>query len=235
MRASIALLLLLTAGCAGYDVPRPEDFERLKLGSTPTPPGSLRLRVHLSLDSRWLAGEFDGVVIGQSEPVPVARIQLFGDLGPKMIDVLARPELILGYFPQNREGIGAVLPDQATPHPLLFLGVTVLEDLARVGEERVLGIREEDDGWWLNLKPLVPGMRVELRRDANGRTLERRFKWMYGVGWTERWSSPQECRISASGVEIHVRLLESEPLDQPPSTAFKLTVPSDVRMSGARR
>jgi hypothetical protein len=38
------------------------------------------------------------------------RLQLFGDLGPKMLDLLARPDRIAGYFPQTREGVDCALP-----------------------------------------------------------------------------------------------------------------------------
>ena len=229
MRRLLSVLLLLT-GCSSYETPTAADFRRLNL-SPPAPPAATPIRVRISLDSRWLAGEFDGVVIARSGPSPVARIQLFGDLGPKMIDLLARPERVTGYFPQAREGLDVRLPDQATPHPLLFLGVNLLEDLADIDEARVLGVQERDDGWWLDLKPLVPGMRCEALRGRDGRILERRFTWMYGVGWTEVWKDATESEVKASGVHLRIRLLATERVD-PPVKAFELAIPADVQVVG---
>lgn len=224
-------VLLLTASCSSYETPTAETFRRLNLSPAP-PPAATRIRVHLSLDSRWLAGEFDGVVVALPGRSPVARLQLFGDVGPKMIDLLARPDRVAGYFPQTREGLDVRLPEQATPHPLLFLGVTLLEDLADVDESRVLGVRESDPGWWLDLKPLVPGLRSEALRGPDGRLLERRFTWMYGVSWRAVWESRDECRVSASGVDLRLRILDREPVDPLPARAFELAIPDDVRVVG---
>lgn len=226
MRRLLGCLLLLSAGCSGYAPPSSENLAKIKLAPA-APPAVVRHRVHLSLDSRWLAGEFDGVVI--SEP-GAARIQLFGDVGPKMIDLLARPDRITGYFPQTREGVDVALPDRAVPHPLLFLGATLLEDLAEVDVDRVLGVQEADEGWWLDLKPQIAGMRSEALRGPDGLSLERRFKWMYGVKWTERWEGPDSCTIQATGVTIRVRILGRETIPLRPSKAFEIELPGDVRV-----
>lgn len=231
MRRLLAAVLVVAAGCSSYDPPTSGDFERIRLAPAP-PPKVTRTRVHVSLDSRWLAGEFDGVVLAQPG---AARIQLFGDLGPKMIDLLARPDRVLGFFPQTREGVNVALPKEAVPHPLLFLGVNILEDMAAVDESRVLGVRETGDGWWLDLKPLVPGMRVEAFRTREGVITERRFRWMFGVHWDEERVEPDELSISAPGVDITVRLLSTETLTQAPAKAFELTVPDDVRVVGSAR
>lgn len=217
---------LLSAGCSAYDAPSPETLARIRLAPA-SRPAVVRHRVHLSLDSRWLAGEFDGVVV--SEP-GAARIQLFGDVGPKMIDLLARPDRMTGYFPQTREGVDVVLPDRAVPHPLLFLGATLLEDLSEVDADRILGVQESDEGWWLDLKPVIPGMRCEELRGPDGLSRERRFKWMYGVKWRERWEGAELCTIEAPGVTIRVRILGRDTVEPRPSKAFEIELPGDVRV-----
>ena len=239
MRRFLAAALILTAGCSGFATPTPEDFRRLRLGAvrdSEPRADATRYRVHMSVDSKWLAGEFDGVVMAHEGWSPLARAQLFGDLGPKVFDLLARPDRIAGYFAQTREGVDCLLPAEARPHPLLFLGVSLVEDFGAISEDRVLGIREVPDGWWLNLKPLVPGLVSEALWSRDGQTIERRFRWMYGVTWRQRWSSPEECSITASGLVIRIRVLGSDALPQRPPRAFEITMPGDVRIvEGTRK
>lgn len=232
----LVTLVCLACGCSEYVRPTPEDFRKLKLPTGPAETGTLRYRLHLSVDSKWLAGEFDGVLLVDAGATPAARAQFFGDLGPKMFDLLARPDRIIAYFPQAREGVDCALPSEAAAHPLLFLGVNLLEDFATVREDRVRGILEAGNGWWLDLKPLVPGMRSEALRTPDGRTIERRFHWVYGVGWDEVWEDANTCEIKATGVTITVRILSRETLPARPARAFELTLPDDVQIvKGSRK
>jgi hypothetical protein len=189
----------------------------------------------MTVDSPWLAGEFDGVVLAREGPAPEARVQLFGDVGPKILDLVARPDRVAGFFPQTREGVDCRLPSEAAPHPLLFLGVTLLEDFADVDEARVVGVRPDAGGLRLDLKPVVPGMRSEALRAPDGRTLERRFRWMYGLEWRERWERPDECSIQAKGLTLRIRVLETSPVEKRPERAFDLEIPGDVRLAEGSR
>jgi hypothetical protein len=225
----LALFLLGSAGCSGFSAPTPQILQKLQLRPS-GPPETTRHRIHLSVDSPWLAGEFDGVVLACGGPSPMARVQLFGDLGPKMLDLLARPDRIAGYFPPTREGVDCSLPAEAAPHPLLFFGVTLLEDFAGLREDRVLGVREDGEGWWLNLKPVVPGLHSEAHEDSNGRTIERHFRWMYGVHWDEHWEGPDACTITAPGLVIKVLVQGVERLKTRPDHVFDLSLPGDIRI-----
>jgi len=236
VRRLLGILLIAAGGCSGFVPPTAEDFRRLRLDPAPRHPEAVRYRIRLSVDSAWLAGEFDGVVLARLGPSPKARVQLFGDVGPKVVDLLASPERILGYFPQAHEGVDCRLPGEAAPHPLLFLGASLLEDFADVPEERVTGVRPDPEGWWLDLKPVVPGMSSQVLRAPDGRTIERRFRWMYGVGWRERWDRPDEAEVRARGLSLLVRILESAPLERRPERVFDLEVPGDVRLvEGSRK
>lgn len=234
MRPLFAAIVLTGAGCSGFSAPTPEILSQLKL-NPPGHPDTTRYRIRMSVDSRWLAGEFDGIVLTHEGRTPLARAQLFGDLGPKMIDLLARPDRVAGYFPATREGIDCSLPAEAAPHPLFFLGVSLLEDFADISEDRVIGVRPEGGGWWLNLRPVVPGMRIEARQGQDGRTIERRFRWTCGLGWEERWESPDVCTITAPGMRIRVLVLESDRLESSPPRAYELSLPGDVRVAQGRR
>jgi hypothetical protein len=236
VRRLLAALLLLGCGCSGFATPTPEDFRRLHLAAPRSTPETLRSRVHLSVDSEWLAGEFDGVVVADAGASPVVRAQFFGDVGPKVFDLVARPTRIVGYFPQTREGVDCALPKEAAPHPLLFLGASLLEEFADVVEGRVRGLREEQPGVRLDLKPVVKGMGCELLRSPDGTAIERRLSWMYGLHWEERWEGPDTRAISAPGLTLRVRIMGRETLASAPPRVYDLQIPDDVRIvEGSRK
>jgi len=235
VRHFLATILLTGAGCSAFATPTPEILGQLRLG-VPAHSDTTRVRIRLSLDSPWLAGEFEGVVLAHEGASPLVRVQLFGDVGPKALDLLARPDRITGCFPQAREGVDCRLPSQAAPHPLLFFGATLIEDFADAGVERVLGVREDPRGWWLNLKPVVPGLTIEALWTKDGRILERHFRWMHGLSWEERWERPDACTIRASGLVINVLILGTERLETRPARAYELALPEDVRVvAGSRK
>lgn len=235
MRRHLRVLLILVGGCSGFLPPTTEDFRHLGLAPLPARPDARRSRIRLSVDSRWLAGEFEGLVLAHEGAAPLARVQLFGDVGPRALDLLARPDRVAGFFPQAREGVDCLLPSEAAPHPLLFLGVSLLEEFCDLTEDRVLGVRTDPEGWWVDLKPVVPGMHCEALRTPDGRTIERRFRWMYGVQWRERWGSPDECTVTASGLVLRVRVLDRASLEKRPERAFDLTIPADIRLAEGSR
>ncbi|HLY12251.1 MAG TPA: hypothetical protein VKW04_23310 [Planctomycetota bacterium] len=229
MKPLLGLLLLATAGCSGFASPTAEQLQLLPLVPRPAAPVVERLRIQISVDSPWLVGEFEGVVLARSgsEP-PVIRLQLFGDVGPKMLDLLASPDRMIGYFPQIREGIDCTLPREAAPHPLLFLGASLVEMFTPISADRVLGIREEEQGWWIKLEPAIRGMRSLVFRNPAGAWSRRRYFWMYGVGWDEDWSHPDRWSITAPHIALRVRILERERGASAKPTDFELKVPSDV-------
>jgi hypothetical protein len=241
----IGVLLLLAAGCSGFDPPTSDRLKGLPLDPLQDPPTSTpprishtRCRFHLSVDSPSLAGEFDGIAVAVSGVSrPVVRAQLFGDFGPKILDLMCRPDRIVGYFPQTREGIDCALPGEAAPHFVLFMGASLLEEfLPRVGRPRVTGIRDEDGGSWLRLQPAIEGLETVRFMSRSSDAKKRKYRWMYGLGWEEDWPTAEECRIAASGVSIRVRILERT-LEAPVKPeSLELTLPADVRIvKGTRK
>jgi hypothetical protein len=243
VKRHLAPLLLLVAGCVGFDQPTSARLEGLPLdredrASSPRSQTYARCRFRMSVDSPWLAGEFDGIVVAHRFMLnPVLRVQLFGDLGPKMVDLVARPDRIVGYFPQTREGIDCDLPREATPHLLLFLGASLTEEFLGWGDRsRVTGVRAEGDGAWLRLRPTIPGTAPLLYVERGSTAKKRHVSWMTGVSWDEVWPTPEECRITAPNLSIRVRILERSL--EPPATleSMKLTLPDDVRIvKGSRK
>jgi hypothetical protein len=208
--------------------------------ANPAPgPRPTRVRFQLSIDSPWLAGEFEGVAQSDRSPSgPLLRAQIFGDLGPKMADLTVRPNRIVGYFPQTREGIDCALPGEASPHPLLFMGAGLAEELwRRETALEVTGVRQESGGAWLRLRPLIPGTEIHRFMSADDRSLKRRrYWWMLGVHWEEEWTSTTECRISAPHFSMRLKILERG--ERGPSTplSMDLSLPEDVRIvAGSRK
>lgn len=237
MRRRIAVLLLCAAGCTSFDQPSDDRLRGLPLDRE-SPSGTVRCRFRMSLDSPWLAGEYDGVVVAHRSPFnPVLRVQLFGDLGPKMVDLVARPDRIVGYFPQTRDGIDCELPREASPHLLLFVGASLVEEfLGRVDASRVTGVRNENGGAWLRLRPAIQGTEslLYLHRSSPERT--RRVSWTTGVWWEEHWSGPEECRITAPRLSIRVKILERTVHAPAALESMELKLPEDIRIvKGSRK
>ena len=239
MRRLPAILLFLSAaGCSSFDAPTDERLRGIPLDSEETGPSALRCRFRMSVDHPSLAGEYDGVVVAhQARANPVLRAQLFGDLGPRFADVMARPDRIVGYFPQTREGVDCALPREASPHLLLFLGASLIEEfLTRADRSRVTGIRREGEETWLRLRPAIQGTECHLFRDEAGKSKKRKLFWMTGVSWQEEWPTPDECRITAPNLSIRVKILERKAQPLTTLVTLDLKLPDDVRIvKGSRK
>jgi hypothetical protein len=241
----LGFLLLMAAGCAGFDEPTSDRLVGLPLrppiaGASGSPRATV-VRFQMSVDSSWLVGEFEGVAVATEGGLarPQVHAQLFGDLGPKVAELLVAPDRIVGYFPQTREGIDCAIPGEAAPHPLLFVGASLAEELlSRETAAEVSGIREDSDGTWLRLRPFLQGTEVHrLLSRGNPELKRRRYWWMFGVHWEEDWVSPTECRISAPHLSMRVKILERREKEAGgPGAERGLSLPEDVRIvAGSRK
>jgi hypothetical protein len=213
--------LLLLAGCAGFAEPTAADLEALR---APPPPGPfVRIRATVDVDGRWLAGTFEAVAIARSGDDPAVRLQLFPDLGGKALDLAARRDRITGWFPQTGEGIDRALPGEARAHPLVFIGITLLEQLSPVRPERVRGVRAGPSPEYL-LRPAVEGVRVTY--DGG-----RRYRWSPFVEWREEGTAFESTTIEAKDLRIRVRVLECRRLESVDASTFTLALPDGVRRS----
>lgn len=223
MRISAALLLAAVAGCAAP--PSPEALERVDLVLPPAGPW-LHARVTLDIESPWLTGRFDGVVVAATGPSPIVRAQFFPDLGGKALDLLARPDRIVGHLPLSREGIDSALPG-APAHPLVLMGVTLLEHFAPLTRGRVRAARAAPEGWWLALDGVARGAGLEALLTPEGALSRRRFATA-GVRWEEEIDA-RGSTIRAEGLRLRVDVLETTTLKGADEKTFQLTLPPDVR------
>jgi hypothetical protein len=216
------LPLLVLAGCSGFAEPRAADLEALE--SVPPPPGPfVRIRATVDLDGRWLAGTFEAVVVARSGPDPAVRLQLFPDLGGKALDLAVRRDRITGFFPATGEGIDWALPSEARAHPLLFMGLTLLERFHPVAPGRAVGVRPGPPPEIL-LRPAVEGVRVVW--DGG-----RRFRWGPGIEWRETGTPFERVAIEAKDLRIAVRVHECRSVERMDPAVFTLVLPDGVRRS----
>lgn len=144
----VQALLVLAAGCAGFVPPRAETLAAL----APMPLAALVPgRFELELEAPGLTGTFDAVTAVAGE---VVRLQLFPDVGGKLLDVQASPVAVIADVAGHRYEAAAPL-DTARPHVALVLAVAVAELAAPLGPDRVLGERAVAGGVELRLRPAL--------------------------------------------------------------------------------
>lgn len=210
----VALPLLLLAGCAGWAEPTEESGRILALAESQAfvlgMPRFVRGRAAVDVESPWFSGRFTAALVARTGADPAVRLQLLPDLGGKAVDLTITSSRLRGRFPHSGEEIDWALPGDARPHPLLFIGLTLLEGFASA-EGRVTGYRPDGAAHVYRLRGLVPPTAVELALEPTGLSMpayfrEWRFGWK-GGSWT----------LDRKGVEA-------------PRTAVRL---SDVRLEEA--
>lgn len=192
--------LLLLAGCAGWADPTAEDLRRL--GDADRRPAYVRGKAVVDVSSPWFTGQFTTALVARTGGDPAVRLQLIPDLGGKAVDLFMSPTRLRGRFPHTGEELDWALPEQARPHPLLFIGITVLEEFASV-VPRVVGAQEEKLVLRRYLvRGLVPPTEVEfvLWPLPEGFEAERVFHWRGGT-----WRLTREHEVLGPGVTVRIR------------------------------
>jgi hypothetical protein len=194
-----------------------------------------RVRVRLDVESPWLTGRFTGEIVAR--PGPELRAQFFPDLGGKAIDLLATRERVVGWFPHARSGIDVRLAEGPRPHPLLFMGLQLLEEFAPLDRDRLTGWIEDRSRPRMRWDAVAPGARVE----AVGRRIplsipilevvERRFFWRGGFSWTSRREAGATL-VEAPGMRMRVEPLGFEHPKEVPDSAFELVLPPEATAPG---
>lgn len=234
VRGLLPALLAVVAGCSGFLEPTPEMLALLQLPPVP-PAGALRVRVRMDVDTPWLAGAFEGVVLARRGPSPRVRAQFFPDLGPKAVDLAAAPGRIAGYFPVQHEGVDCTLPAESTVHPITLIGATLLEQFSELTPGRIDGMKADGGSWLLQVPSLIPGCDTVLTYLPGTGVTRRQFSWHYGVGWDQVYLSDRECLISAPSVRVKISVLEEKDAGTLAPSLFELEIPADVRLRAGSR
>ncbi len=215
------------AGCRSFEPLSPEVAGVLGQRSEHEPP--TRRRAQVELEGMLLAGVYEAVLLSSGGATPDLRLQLFPDVGGKLVDLVVGPRSVAvwiapqGWFLSHpRSSVG--------PERLMLMTWvgSLLETVTPITPGRVRGQRAVDGGYELLLEPAVPGMRVVARIDAEGRLLER----AYAHGG-ERWREaiePEQRVFSSAGFfqgRWYLREESSEAIEPPPSELFEL--PAELR------
>lgn len=215
-RKAAALLLAALAACAGLEPLDPETARAL--GELPRPEGpAVRAWVLLEIESPSFSGRFEGVLLGRSGPEPAVRAQFFPDVGGKALDLSARPDRIAARLPATGESLLMRLPGGARPHPVTFLGASLLERFAAPIPERVRGVRRGNGETWIVLEGAARGVCVEVLVPGGTR---RRFSWMRGVRWEERDVPGGSVEIEAPRLRARGEVLKTRRLERVPEGVF---------------
>ncbi len=227
----VAILYLLLPACATY---RSAGEELDQLVSRSADSIESRRAGEVTLESDHLSGVFQVALAVRSGPEPRLRMQLFPDLGGKLLDLAASTERIVGYFPQVRNGVsvGALDEEKAPRHILVFMGLTLLEASCPVTTDRVLSLRDSDEGLELVLQSSWPGLSVRAFLDGSGKVIERRYSFR-GARWKDRTLDHETLLVEGSGFSLTARLdpveVEEEPL---PDSLFVLKLPEGIISGG---
>jgi len=227
LRRALVLGLALAAfgaSCRSFG-PLPSTLAEV-LPQTVTKAETAERRIALiDLDSTHVSGRFTAVVVVRHGERPALRAQVIPEVGGKLLDLVVTPERVRGYFPHAGPALDFERSSGRTPPRglLSFLAASLVEEATPISSERALGARPCDEGWELQLRSALEGVRVIARLDARGRLLERRYS-LGGVGWRERF----EPHHTFESHDFRWVIVEehSEAIAAPPDTLFELALPS---------
>ena len=216
---ALALLLWTPAGCTCFG-PLPEALGAA-LAARAAEPGAVRFLGTVTITSESLTGTFVAALAAQRSPHPKARLQLFTDVGGKVVDLAVTESRVEGRFSGGAVGYSADLTTARPPyHPLLFFAVTLLDVLAPLTRERVLGARATAGGHELRLVG-PPHTEVRVTVAADGTVLSRTLT----IGFAS-WRVTvvgHGLHIVAPGFELTLDRDSEEPAEHLPDTLFRLS------------
>jgi hypothetical protein len=182
----------------------PDQLARLDLAPPAAPQ---RLHLEVDLESRWLSGVFDALVVTRSSP-PAVRLQLLPDLGAPILDLVATPAAITA----RMHGEDAVRrwrgqdDDPPLAPPLLF-AITLLEQHAALGHDRIVAAFSGPP-ITLDLRGLFPGTRVVDAELQSGEVVGRTFRRGHVV-WRDTLAGDHG-EVTAPGFRLRARVLARE-------------------------
>jgi hypothetical protein len=171
---ALAAGLAPATGCRSFATPRAETLAAV------APMALARLvpgRFVLELATPGLTGVFDGVC---AVDAAAFRVQLFPDVGGKVLDVAVGADAVTAELPGSRYEARAPL-DDAPPHLALAVAALFAELLAPVDAARVLGERDAAGQIEVELRPALGSGRVEAQLAPSGAVVRYRIT----LGWID--------------------------------------------------
>jgi hypothetical protein len=175
--------------------------------------------VQIDFETPMLEGSFEGVLIAKTGTEPSLRLQLFPDVGPKVLDLTATSEFI-ACDSEDADPFYCPLPsEERIPPSLPFLfAVTLLEHFATLDPTRVVGVRDWEEGHELELTPHSSGVEVRIFLRHDGSIAGRWFR--YGrIRWRETAGNPLE--LEARGVHVVLETITEEIESEIDSSLFR--------------
>ncbi|MCA8958881.1 MAG: hypothetical protein KDC38_00145 [Planctomycetes bacterium] len=226
-KALAALLTLTLAACA-HPQPLTDEWRDRWIAADATPYG-VRCEARVTIRSDALNGEFRALLVANHALDPRVRLQLYPDLGSKLLDLSASTQRIVGFLADGKTRIDVRSDDSAPRHFLTFLALTLLARYAMIPPDRVRlvahgtssSIDVADAGW--------PGHDTATAWD--GWTDDRRYEWSERrhfyrhVEWSETRDGERRTRIEAPGLEITIEVVDHETEELLPPAIFDLVLP----------
>jgi len=216
----LSLLLLLT-GCRSWGPPSKATLATIAgLPAAPSRPS--RARVRVTMESDTLRGTFGALMVIDPQG-PKVRLQIFPDIGPKLLDLVATPRRFAGHI-GDRDRIDTS-PDDAPRHLLVFMAFTLLEMAAPLTADRIEEAR--DAPGTLRIRPVAGPLEIQAR--VEGSRIRRSFRFRH-VRWdasvsTGAGEGVEESRVRASiGAKGFSMTIEHGPL-QPARLKPKVFAP----------
>jgi hypothetical protein len=222
--AALAAAICAVHSCSSFGPPPPELRELLgapPCGAAAPLRDTWRAQGRVEIDSRWISGDYEAVVVAETAPFPRARLQLFPALGGKLMDVLATPKRLAGTIPAAGIALDWSSADGAPPRALLaFVALGLLEQVQPLTWPRARAARRDGDGWELELEPCFPGVEQWALIDGQGELRERRYR-VGGASWTERFGPH---RFEGRGFRLTIDAAAAPRTADVPESAFDLNL-----------
>lgn len=219
LRCSLGLLAVLTVGCrTGFAPPSPELMQSLHRRGTSIARG--RAEPWVTLRSEHVSGEFQGVLVAtRTGGRTKVRMQLFPDLGGKILDVLASSDRLWGSVPGGGLELDTPLPEVAPRGFLTFVALTLLENQDPFFDVRVKGERKTSTGHEVEFESTWPGLEVIADIDSSGLLTARHYRYR-NVAWHEQVESDTTRVITGDGFHMRIEKIQWEHDPDLPDAAF---------------
>lgn len=207
-RIGAVCAFVLLASCTTLRAPTESELARvLAAGGVAATAGTTTAEV--TIRSERLTGTFAAVLA--SEPGGRVRLQLFPDVGGKILDLYADSTRVLGTIPQGGIRVEGPAGPDLPRHVLVFFALTLLEHSTPITRARILGVRRDGDLLLVALAPRVPGCGVEAEVRSDGTLVGRRFGFRH-VSWHEELGP--EVRVTGPGFRLVATSGERTTLDE---------------------